>query len=66
MLSFLIAFLFFICVVAIVIIGCRWLMREAALPPELKVILQIILFLVLLCAFVYWVPMPPGVAPWHR
>ena len=50
MISFLIWFLVLIVVIAIVIIGIKWLMGVAgiAIPPPLMYILGLILFLVLL------------------
>lgn len=51
--SFLISFLVFIIVVAIVIIGVRWLLGVAgvAIPQPLMIILGLICFLVLLLFF---------------
>lgn len=60
MIGFLISFLIFICVVAVVIIGLRWLIAEAGLPAPLQLILQIIAFIVCLMAFLYWFPFPAG------
>jgi hypothetical protein len=54
MLSFLVSFLVFIIVVAIIIIGFRWLLSVSGvtIPQPLMVILGLILFLVLLLLFV--------------
>jgi hypothetical protein len=67
--AFLIQFLIFICVVAIVIIGGRWLLSLTglAIPQPLLVILGIILFLVLLLLFLNYAGISgaPGLV-WHR
>ena len=57
-LGFLIGFLIFICVVAVVILGIRWLIRISgvAISPELNLIIGIILFIILLIVFVNWMP----------
>ena len=51
--SFLVSFLVFIVVVAIVIIGIRWLLSLAgvAIPQPLMIILGLIAFLILLLFF---------------
>lgn len=62
--GFLISFLIFICVVAVVILGIRWLIRISgvAVSPELNLMIGIILFLVLLIVFLEWIP---GLRVWH-
>ena len=64
-LAFLISFLIFICVVAVVILGIRWLIRISGvtISPELNLIIGIILFLVLLILFVSYMP---GLHVWGR
>jgi len=64
-LSFLIGFLIFICVVAVVIIGLRWLLKIAGLtvPPELVLIGSILVFIVLLLVCLQF--FAPTLAPWH-
>jgi hypothetical protein len=62
--GFLISFLIFICVVAVVILGIRWLIRISGvtISPELNLIIGIILFLILLVLFLNYVP---GLHVWH-
>lgn len=70
MISFLVSFIVFLVVVAILIIGFRWLLSLTglAIPQPLLIILGLILFLVLLLLFFNYVGgMPSGPAfPWHR
>jgi hypothetical protein len=53
---FLVGFLVFVCVLAIVIIACRWLLSLTgiAIPQPLLVILGIIVFLLLLLVLLNW------------
>lgn len=62
MLSFLVSFIVFLVVVAILIIGFRWLLSLTGLsiPQPLLIILGLILFLVLLLFFVNYVGFPSG------
>jgi hypothetical protein len=70
MIGFLVSFIVFLVVVAILIIGFRWLLSLTglAIPQPLLIILGLILFLVLLLLFFNYVGgMPAGPAfPWHR
>ena len=58
MISFLISFLIFIVVVAIVVIGIRWLLSltGVAIPQPIMIILGLILFLILLVCFLNYMP----------
>lgn len=62
--GFLISFLIFICVVAVVILGIRWLIRISGVTvsPELNLMIGIILFIVLLIVFLEWMP---GLRVWR-
>jgi hypothetical protein len=62
MISFLVSFLIFLVVVAILIIGFRWLLSLTglAIPQPLLIILGLILFLILLVFFVNYVGLPAG------
>jgi hypothetical protein len=53
MISFMLSFLVFIVVLAIIVIGVRWLLSltDLVIPPPLLYILGLILFLVLLFVF---------------
>ena len=53
---FLVGFLIMVCVLAIVIIGVKWLLSltGVAIPQPLMVILGIILFMVLLLVLLDW------------
>jgi Na+/alanine symporter len=53
---FIVGFLLLICVIAVVIIGVRWLAALAgvAIPPPLMAILGILLFVVLLLLLLNW------------
>ena len=57
-LGFLLWFLVFIIVAAIVIIGVKWLLGLAGLPPShpLSIIIFLVMILVLLFSFFYMVP----------
>jgi hypothetical protein len=65
---FMVQFLIFICVVAVVIIGVRWLLSltGVVIPQPLMLILGIILFVILLIMFMQYVPGGSGLALWHR
>jgi hypothetical protein len=68
MIQFLFSFLVFLVVVAILIIGFRWLLSLTgfAIPQPLLIILGLILFLVLLLLFFNYVGGVPGMTLWHR
>jgi hypothetical protein len=59
--GFVIAFLVFIIVAAIVILGIRWLLSVSGvvLSPQLNVIISLVLLLFLILIFFYAVP-------WHQ
>jgi len=70
MISFMLSFLVFIVVLAIVVIGVRWVLSLTGItiPPPLMYILGLILFLVLLFVFLQYAGGLNGSMglPWHR
>jgi hypothetical protein len=68
MVNFLLSFLIFIVIVAILIIGFKWLLSLTglAIPQPLMIILGLILFLVLLLLFFNYVGVMPGLTFPHR
>ena len=69
MIGFLLSFLVFIVVLAIVVIGVRWLLSLTgiAIPQPLLYILGLVLFLVLLFVFIQYAGVGgSGVSLWHR
>jgi hypothetical protein len=70
MISFMLSFLVFIVVLAIIVIGVRWVLSLTGItiPPPLMYILGLILFLVLLFVFLQYAGGLNGNMglPWHR
>jgi hypothetical protein len=68
MISFMLSFLVFIVVVAILIIGLRWVLSLTGLviPQPLILILGLILFLILLLVFFNYIGGMPTLAFPHR
>jgi hypothetical protein len=67
---FMIQFLIFVCVVAVVIIGIRWLLSltGVSIPQPLMLILGILLFIFLLIMFLQYIGYGTnlGLPVWHH